>query len=111
MTSPPNPDSPYAPYALGASPLELSESLAAAWRLHASLLAIARTAETSPSRTADEQVAETYRRALLPLDTQLAAHRHPPAPESAARARDRLTILIGQGKALRDGLLRRLDAF
>ena len=91
---------PYAPYEASASPLELAESLAMAWRLHATLLAIVRVADPGSQRTHNEVAAETYRLALLPLDALLAAHRAPPDPQPAARARDRLSALIAQGRRL-----------
>jgi hypothetical protein len=94
------PQPPYAPYEAGASPLELAESLAMAWRVHATLLAIARAADPGSERTHNEIAAETYRGALLPLDALLAAHRVPPDPPTAARARDRLSALIAQGRRL-----------
>jgi hypothetical protein len=99
-TAPRPTGSPYAPYAVNASPLELAEALATAWRLHATLLAIARAADPGPDRSANEAVAETFRRALLPLDALLAPHRAPPDPPTAARARDRLACLIAQGRRL-----------
>ena len=93
------PDAPCA-YAPGAAPAVLAEALAVAWRLQASLFAIARAADPGPERAGGERAAETYRLALLPLDALLAPHRLAPEPAAAARARDRLTLLIAQGRRL-----------
>ena len=101
---------PYAPYSPGAAPLELAESLAEAWRLHARLLAIARAADPGPARDSGEIEAEAYRLALLPLDALLAPHRPPPDPAAAARARDRLAGLVAQGRGLEQRLRQRRRA-
>ncbi len=106
MTEP----NPYAPYEIGAAPLELAEALAAAWHLHARLLAIARAPDPGPARAAGEIEAETYRLALLPLDALLAPHRPPPDPAAAARARDRLAGLVAQGRGLEQRLRQRRRA-
>ena len=90
---------PYAPWPRGASPLELSEALATAWRLHARLCLIARTRDPGdPVRAENEARADGYRAALLPLDHLLTPTAAVLERQVARAARDALARTISAGR-------------
>ena len=92
---------PYAPWPRGASPLELSEALASAWRLHAALCLIARTPDPGdPLRAENEARAERYRAMLLPLDHLLTPTAGALERPVARAARDALARAVSAGRNL-----------